>query len=208
MATTPATSSLSSSTGLSIRDLVMLISVKLNETNFLIWKKQLLPILKSYVLFSYVDYVVEPPPAKITNPTTNIPEPNPFFLEWKKQDLWLIGVLQATLSESLIADTIVFSLARDLYEYIESTFSAQVTARNHHLHIQLQTVQKLNSSITEYLNKLKTISDALATITSPVSDAELVAHTLRGFGADYESFVTAIETHEKLPILLNFFLFY
>ncbi|KAI3985127.1 hypothetical protein MKX01_027213 [Papaver californicum] len=194
MTTSVATSS-SSSTGLSIRDLVLLISVKLNETNFLVWKKQLLPILKSYNLFSYMDSTVEPPPTKITNPTTNIPEPNPLYLEWKKQDLWLLGGSQATFSDSLIANTPVFSSARELYEYMESTFSSQVTAHNHHLRVQLQTIQKLNSSITEFLNKLKTISDALATTPSSISDADLVANTLRGLGPYYKS----IENREKLP---------
>ena len=47
--------------------------------------------------------------------------------------------------------------------------------------------------------KVKKISDALASIGSPVEDDDLVSVTLNGLGKDYAQFRTSISVSEKFP---------
>ncbi|OVA07312.1 hypothetical protein BVC80_1603g22 [Macleaya cordata] len=175
------------------------VSVKLDAENFLVWKKQILPLLRSQKLFQYIDPFVSPPSQHSLDPATNVIVPNPSYTHWEDVDQTLITFLQATFVPSLLAQTPTFSTSLELYQYLESSFASQVTARTHNLQTQLQQIQRGTQTITDYLAKIKSLSDALAHTPTPVPDAVLVQNTLRGLGSEYDQFVTAIETRETLP---------
>ncbi|RZC84619.1 hypothetical protein C5167_047404 [Papaver somniferum] len=59
----------------------------------------------------------------------------------------------------------------------------------------LSTIQKGNSSISEYVSIIKEIADAL----EPVSDLELVSATRRGLGDDWINIYNAIRCRSTLP---------
>ncbi|OVA15310.1 hypothetical protein BVC80_4693g3 [Macleaya cordata] len=195
----PAASNPSSPSIPPLNYLIQAISIKLDSENFLVWQKQVDPLLESQELFDYVDPKSSPPPSHVLESSSNLIIPNPAYQHWKKVDKALITFLQATFTSTLLAQTPKFQSSRELYRYLESTFASQVTARQHHLQLQLQTIQKGSLTISEYIAKIKSIADALANTPAPVSDSKLVHDTLRGLGSDYDPFVTAIETRDTLP---------
>ncbi|KAI3934669.1 hypothetical protein MKX01_012209 [Papaver californicum] len=67
------------------------------------------------------------------------------------------------------------------------------------LKANLSTVQKGNSSISEYVSKIKEIADALASVLEPVSDLELVCTILRGLGDDWINIYAAIRHRSTVP---------
>lgn len=182
-----------------LKNQLQFISVKLNDENFLVWKKQIVAVLNSLDIHDYIDSTKSPPPATIIDATTNNSMPNPSYLFWCKVDKSLITFLQATFDTPLLARTPTFTSSLELFLYLEKAFTAQITSRTHQLLTQLHQIQRGTRSINEYLGNIKTLADALSYTPTPISDPVLVQHTLRGLGAEYDQFVTAIETRESLP---------
>ncbi|KAL5723010.1 hypothetical protein ACHQM5_006458 [Ranunculus cassubicifolius] len=200
--TAPTTQSSSSPKTYDIPDLdkqLKFVTVKLDDENFLIWKKQIFSILKALEITEYLDSTVSPPDAEVLNTETNTKTPNPSYLQWRKSDQTLLTFLQATFSIPLLARTPTFDSSLELFTYLENAFTAQISSRTHQLLTQLQQIQRGTKSINDYLANIKQLSDSLAYTPTPVSDPILVQHTLRGLGSEYDQFVTAIETREKIP---------
>jgi hypothetical protein len=59
------------------------------------------------------------------------------------------------------------------------------------VHFQLAT---LNSSITDYFHKLKTLSDTLTACGQPLNDFEAVSFLLAGLGSEFDLLVTSVTT--------------
>ena len=62
------------------------------------------------------------------------------------------------------------------------------------LRLQLQTTKKGSSTITEYLQRMKSIADNLAAAAQRVSDTDLVLYILGGLGPEYEAFIVSVTT--------------
>jgi hypothetical protein len=62
------------------------------------------------------------------------------------------------------------------------------------VHYQLATSKNGNSSIADYFQKMKLLSDTMATIGQPLKDFETVLYILAGLGSEYDPFVTSITT--------------
>ncbi|KAK0577492.1 hypothetical protein LWI29_033906 [Acer saccharum] len=60
------------------------------------------------------------------------------------------------------------------------------------LKLQLQTLKKGGSSMSEYLMKKKSIMDALAYIGTALTTDDKIMYILNGLGAEYDSFVIPI----------------
>jgi hypothetical protein len=73
-------------------------------------------------------------------------------------------------------------------------FASQVRARVMQIYFQLAIVKKGNSSITEYFQTIKTLSDALAAAGQPLNDFESVLFLLKGLGSEYDPFVISVTT--------------
>ncbi|KAI3875525.1 hypothetical protein MKX03_027722 [Papaver bracteatum] len=84
-------------------------------------------------------------------------------------------------------------------EFLESIFSSNNVARTLQLRIQLHHMQKGNSTITDYLSKIKNISNSLAAAAQPVSDVDLVLNALISLGLEYDGFTIAITSRPSLP---------
>lgn len=54
-------------------------------------------------------------------------------------------------------------------------------------------------SISKYLKKEKSISDALTIISEHVSNKDMVINVLNGLGPDFDMLVTVIESFDSLP---------
>ncbi|CAN6685179.1 unnamed protein product [Malus baccata var. baccata] len=80
---------------------------------------------------------------------------------------------------------------------LERRFSDASCTHVHSLRSKIQTIQKGDSSITDYRNLIKDISDKLATAGEPISESDLIAYILSSLPDDYESFFDSIETHNE-----------
>ncbi|KAF3787096.1 hypothetical protein EJ110_NYTH23923 [Nymphaea thermarum] len=82
------------------------VSIKLSQTNFLLWKTQVLGLIESQDLQGFFDDEIVVPYRYIINGDKR--EINPDYLQWKKSDRLLRGWITGTLSEEvlgLVVDT-------------------------------------------------------------------------------------------------------
>jgi hypothetical protein len=147
----------------SLSNIINYVSLKLDETNYLLWRSQFVPILVANDLYGYVDGSITPPPT-IINSTEGKESPNPDFLSWRKTDQFVLSCINATLTQSILAQVLGHSTAHQVWASLHLMFLEQSQARFDLLKGDIQSIQKGTSSISEYLNRLKHIADSLAAL--------------------------------------------
>ena len=137
------------------------ISTKLSEENYLIWRQQILATVRGYGLEPYLMGEQEVPPQMIavTGSTTMVP--NPSFLDWYRQDQRLAAWLQSSLADSAMVIVVGLTTSTEIWSALETNIASQSKAKIMNYKLQLQTAKKDSLTMSEYLNKIKTLCDML-----------------------------------------------
>ncbi|XP_021997499.1 uncharacterized protein LOC110894582 [Helianthus annuus] len=161
------------------------LSLKLDDNNFMNWKHQITVVLKTLGLLQFL------------SSSQTIPEPASDTREaWEKADGYVMALITATLSPSLMHLVRNARSASDLWRTIEETFFQQVFGKQSFYRTQFHNLKQENKSIIEYLNTAKEIVDVLNAIGDPISDQSLVLQVIQGLSPDFEHFVTSVENFD------------
>jgi hypothetical protein len=173
------------------------ITVKLAAANHLFWRAQVVSQLQSHLLHGYVEGTFPCPPSHVAVPATDSAPAgqviNPAYAAWIQQDQ---AILNAFLSSSSIevGSMIMFAkTSREAWITIENSFAAQSSARSTQLRDQLRETHKLNQPMSVYYNKVKTITDTLASIGQPLRPEEFVSAVFHGLDEDYDSLAEVVQ---------------
>ncbi|KAI9184921.1 hypothetical protein LWI28_002492 [Acer negundo] len=174
------------------------LSIKLDSTNFLLWKNQVFPILEPTILTSlFLEHTFVHP--KYLAPDSVI---NPEYQVWMKQDKLHFSWLLTTLSEGVQTQKVGLTTSHQLWTEIKRIFMSTVEARAMNLLSELQTTKKGALSMNEYLQRMKTVFDNLAAIGEPIAKKQLNQYVLGGLGPEYDAFVATATsraiTYEEL----------
>jgi gag-polypeptide of LTR copia-type len=167
------------------------ISTKLNLTNYLTWKSQLLPIIHG---FNLTNYITAPPPSPTVITATGTPIPNRDHLPWNRQDQMLLGWIRSSLTETVQGQVLSSATSFDLWTSLQRSFSSSSRARLTDLRRQLQTTTKGSLSCFDFLQKLRRIADELSFIGHPVPDDDLILAVTTGLPPEYNNFVLTVTT--------------
>ncbi|KAG7547402.1 GAG-pre-integrase domain [Arabidopsis suecica] len=120
--------------------------------------------------------------------------PNPDYQEWFRADqivrAWLLG----SLSEEILSEvTGTTATAQELWLALAKHFNKVSSSRLFELQSKLQTSEKLDRPMAEYLRDIKHICEQLASIGNPVPDKMKIFAALKGLGRDYEPIKVSIE---------------
>ena len=85
-------------------------SIKLDQSNYLIWRSQVLALIRGNRLEKFIDDSTTPPPSHIAQRIRDDLRSveNPKFVTWRSQDQVLLGWLLSSMSEGIIS--LVFNL--------------------------------------------------------------------------------------------------
>ncbi|KAK1610362.1 hypothetical protein QYE76_034035 [Lolium multiflorum] len=173
------------------------ITVKLSAANHLFWRAQVVSQLQSHLLHGYVEGTFPCPASHVAVPATDSAPAgqviNPAYAAWIQQDQ---AILNAFLSSSSIevGSMIMFAkTSREAWITIENSFAAQSSARSTQLRDQLRETHKLNQPMSVYYNKVKTITDTLASIGQPLRPEEFVSAVFHGLDEDYDSLAEVVQ---------------
>ncbi|RWR84275.1 Retrovirus-related Pol polyprotein from transposon TNT 1-94 [Cinnamomum micranthum f. kanehirae] len=197
--TTVVSSSSSSSTvipNLVISNIANLIPIKLDSTNFLLWKSLFCPILRSHQLEHFIDGS-QPIPSREIISADGKTTPNHAFFVWFERDQTLLSWINATLSASALPYIVGKETAKDAWESLEHRYGSLSRSHVIELKKRLQHVKKGSSTMQEYLHQIKVISDQLATCGAPVSEDDLILYFLSGLPSVYRPFQTTIRTRSR-----------
>uniref|UniRef100_A0A803Q6A3 Retrotransposon Copia-like N-terminal domain-containing protein n=1 Tax=Cannabis sativa TaxID=3483 RepID=A0A803Q6A3_CANSA len=162
------------------------LTIKLDRHNFLSWKSQVTPTVIGHDLDEIL-FTGTPPPQNLVTGVVN-----PEYTNWKKKDQLLLSWLRSSMSEVILASVANHTSAHSLWRALEQKFSSQTKARLLQLMGQFSHVHKGSLSISEYVEKVQTIADALTVAGAPVQDQDLVLQVLNGLGPDFDSVVSGI----------------
>lgn len=177
--------------------------LKLTETNYLNWLRQMRPFLHGHNLWKYVDGSCPAPSPTLTIDTgasaSASPPPNPAYAKWFQEDQLVVSYLTTTLTEPILSVTVGHDTSKAIWDCLQQYFSQQSVANAANFRFQLLDMNKGAQSVSAYLQHAKSLSDSLAAINEPVSNADLVTATFRGLGPSYAMIVTAILNFPPLP---------
>ncbi|KAB2625768.1 hypothetical protein D8674_017428 [Pyrus ussuriensis x Pyrus communis] len=132
-----------------------MVQTKLKRHNYLVWKSLFDSIFCRYKLTRIVDGFEPPPPQFLTDESGNLTSfPNLNIIIW----------INSTISEDLILFTVGVQSARELWQNLERRFGGISRSHIHKLRTNLQSMNKGLSSIFEYLQRIKEVTDALAAV--------------------------------------------
>lgn len=166
------------------------ISIKLTESNYLLWKQQVLASMRGYGLESFLTGEKECPP-KYTSDSTEI---NPDFLSWNKQDQLIVSWLLASLTEEILISTVGFNTSQEIWKSLETNFASQSRAKIMQYRSQLQGIRKGTMGMREYLNKIKGCCDVLNASGHFVSNEDQILYILSGLGQEYNPVVVSVSS--------------
>ena len=167
-----------------------LITIKLSADNYIFWRAQVLPLLGSHYLLGYVDGSLPCPPALVDS--VHGPVYNPAHRVWTGQDQANLSSIQGSLSPAVAGLVVFAKTSHEAWTILERTFEAQSQARVSALRRQLGECQKLDSTATEFYNKVKGLADTLASIGQPLTDSEFNSFIVNGLDEEYDALVEII----------------
>ncbi|KAG6588985.1 Retrovirus-related Pol polyprotein from transposon RE1, partial [Cucurbita argyrosperma subsp. sororia] len=175
-----------------------LISIKLDSTNYVLWKFQLTTLLKAHKLFGFIDG------------TQPCPISNPSYDDWFAKDQALMTVINATLSPEALAYVVGSTTSKQVWNVLAKLYSSSSRSNVVNLKSDLQTIsKKSDESIDAYIKRIKEIKDKLANVSTVVNDEDLLIYALNGLPTEYNTFRTSMRTRstpvtfEELHVLLK-----
>lgn len=170
------------------------ITCRLTRTNFLLWKAQVVPILRGIQLFGYLDGTTPMPPATVTEGTgaTVRQVDNPAHSAWIIQDQAILGGLLSSMTEDVLPQLTRIGTSAEVWRTLHTMFSAQHRGNAIQIRTQLATTKKGDMSASEYYQKMTALADTMANIGQPMSDDEVIGYILVGLGPGHGDLVTAI----------------
>lgn len=166
-----------------------LITVKLDETNYPLWRAQFLPYLQGYDLDGHVT-------GETPCPTATLAEdlPNPVFLTWRKQDKILVSWLFSSLTLDVLRHVHRLTTSKEIWSSLESLYCSKSDAQIHHLHCELRALKKGSQSMRAYIDRARDLVDSLAAANTVVTDKESRHCLLAGLDSSYDAIVTSLTT--------------
>ncbi|KAJ9543577.1 hypothetical protein OSB04_023284 [Centaurea solstitialis] len=123
---------------------------------------------------------------------------------WHRLDslvkLWIYGTISQSLLQMILKK---HSSAYQVWTALESLFRDNKDARAIELENELRSLVLGDRNITAYCHQIKTISDLLANIDSPVPEKTLVTYLINGLSDKFEHIATIIRHRSPMPSFLQ-----
>ena len=162
------------------------IILNLDKMNYDVWRE----IFETHCLtFGVLDHLGG---SSVATPETE--------KTWKEQDglvkMWIYGTITDSLVETILTPK---STAHDLWMALKNLFRDNKENRALQLENELRMITIGDTTVQEYCRKLKSLSDLLANVESPVTDRQLVMHCLNSLNDKFEGIHNVIRHRSPFP---------
>ncbi|KAK1618045.1 hypothetical protein QYE76_023562 [Lolium multiflorum] len=172
------------------------ITVRLDRSNFLLWRTQVIPNIAGQGWLGFLDGSCAAPPMTVTTPASEgqpaATVPNPAYAVWWHVDQRVLGILLGSMTEEVLGQMVGRTTSAAVWSTVVSMFAAQNRAGVRQLRRQLTTLRKNDMSAHDYFHKMKGFADALAMVGNPISDDELIDYIVVGLGSQLEGLQSSI----------------
>lgn len=172
------------------------VTIKLNDTNYLLWKTQLEALLSSQKLLGFVTGQVPAPAATVTVVVDEVPveNPNPDLEAWKCSDQLVKSWLFGTLTEEVLGCVYGLGTSRDVWVALADNFNKSSIAREFDLRRRIQLLNTRGKDLPVYIREFRGLCDQLSSIGKPVEDSMKIFTFLNGLTRDYDPISTVIQS--------------
>lgn len=92
--------------------------MKLDQSNYVLWKYQITSILKAYSVLGFVDGTHQCPPRFLVN-NEGVSQENPLFQQWISRDQGLLTLINSTLSPTTLSLVVGQTTAHGIWSILE-----------------------------------------------------------------------------------------
>ncbi|KAL4279258.1 hypothetical protein GQ457_03G028650 [Hibiscus cannabinus] len=167
------------------------VNVCLTDSNFLLWKQQLVLTIRGLGLEGYLDGTI-PTPVKMVRNRSGEQIINPAYVQHLKQDSSLASWLLSTISANILPQLVGSETTNSVWSVVTKLYSNLSTTKIMNLHCRLRSMKKGTQSMREYTTVIKELCDLLSSCGSYISEIEHVATILNGLPIHYEPSVATI----------------
>ena len=148
------------------------IPEKLEPTNFLNWRRQVMVAVKGYRLQKYLLGPRYVPLRFLSEEDEENGEINEDFLNWEQQDSLLFSWLLTSMTQAMTDLVIDCEFSYELWETLQKHFSSKTRAKITQYRTQLRTMEKGSMTLHEYLLQIKKLANALTSVGAPITPTE------------------------------------
>jgi glutathionylspermidine synthase len=178
---------------------LMPVSGKLMKNNHVLWRAQVLAVLRGAQFAGFLDGTTKAPAEKIHMAKKSGKEEgegeeasNPAFELWKAHEQQVLSYLFTSVSHDVLVQIATLSSTTDVWKHIESAFASQSRARVINTRMTLATTQKGSLTVAEYISKMKLLADDMASAGKKLDDEDFISYILARLDAQYNSVVSSI----------------
>ncbi|KAH0709645.1 uncharacterized protein [Solanum tuberosum] len=195
-ATTASSSAVSATTHVVQFIPVAQLPIKLHgNLNFSIWKAQLIMLLNGHQLMGHLNGTTTAPSPIITQ--NDLIVANSKYQIWFSQDQLIQQAMMASVDSTITLTVAAAPSANKAWELLHTTYANKSHTRIFSLRDQLQNTKKASKTIAEYLQEVRSLSDAFKVAGSPVNDDELIVKILSGLEPEYCEISAAIRARDS-----------
>jgi hypothetical protein len=136
-------------------------SEKLAKGNHVLWKAQILTVVRGACLEDFLTGAAKAPEQKIKE--SGIEVLNPLYEHWRATDQQVLGYLLLNMSMEAVLQVSICKTTTEVWSFIEATYSSIKKARLLNTRIALSNTKKGNMTISEYVGKMRVLADDMAT---------------------------------------------
>jgi hypothetical protein len=113
------------------------LPVKLDRTNYVLWKSQIDNIVVANCFEDFIDGTSVCPEKELSACVIN-----PTFIAWRRQDRTILSWIYSSLTSAIMAQIIGHTTSQSAWNALEKTFSSSSRARIMQLRLELQSIKK------------------------------------------------------------------
>lgn len=174
------------------------LSIKLDDTNFLIWSQQVEAVIIAHKLHRFV---VNPDiPLKYSSEVDRAQDKvSDAYEKWLVQDQMLFTWLLSSLSDSFLPRVLGCKHSWEAWDKIQKHFHSTMKAKVRQLRSELKSTKKGTRSVNEYVLRIKSIFDALVATGDSISEQDQIDAILEGLPEEYGPFIMMIYSRSDSP---------
>ncbi|XP_062005893.1 uncharacterized protein LOC133723077 isoform X1 [Rosa rugosa] len=170
-----------------------LITVQLDDSNYVTWKFLVETLLKGCGLMRYVDGSVPCPSERVIMEENGVASDiEKEYMNWVQIDSAIMSILASTLSSDALCFIIGSKSSKEMWCRLKEKYVDDSRYNIMNLKNSLYNIQKGSDSIDRYLLRVKSICDQLATMGVYMDDEDMVVSILHGLPSEFATIKAVI----------------
>lgn len=149
------------------------VTIRLNHTNYLLWKTQVESLLSSQKLLGFVNGRYQEPATTVEQRVGEEVQqvPNPAHESWFCTDQLVKSWIFGTLSDEALGRVCALTTAHEVWLALANTYNRSSVSREFDLKRKLQLLSKQGKSFSTYAPEYASFCDQLRSIGKPVDES-------------------------------------